>query len=323
MKKMQLFCRWAFLVMVLVLLYSLGCMIERNLITNYYEGFYLNDVDTPIDSLSEQWTTESQIPNMIWTFWDGEMSPFVTRCIQSWKDYNPGYKVIVLNKQTLGTYLPEVDFSKIRAANDFVQRYSDYVRIYVLSKYGGFWFDASIICQKSNQWIHEIQRKTNAEFIGFYIDLFTLSDYRKTSPILENWCFACVPRSIFVQDWLDEFMRLNDHENAKQYIDAVVSSGVNLQNLDHIEYLVMHVSAQKVLQSNPPNKYRLHFIRAEDTAFRHLVNDEGGWDGDENGARRILEKTHSDQPLLKLIAPIRKQVEDECAKQDINIEELF
>ena len=287
-------------------------------LNNIYQENYTNR----INFLTNEWTLESQIPNIIWTFWDGDVSPFVSRCIQSWKHHNPNYKIIVLNKENIGDYLPEVDFTKIRAANDFIQRYSDYVRIHVLSKYGGFWFDASIICQASNQWIHDIQNKTGSEYIGYYIDRATIPEYVKSSPIIENWCFACIPGSIFVKDWLDEFMKLNHYENTKQYVDAVLETGVNPQKIDSLEYLTMHLSAQKILQNNP-NKYKLYLLRAEDTAFRHLVNDNSDWDGDENGARRILEKTHPDQPLLKLIGMIRDQVIDECAKQNIDIETLF
>lgn len=288
-------------------------------LNNIYRESYTNQSN----HLTDEWTMESQIPNIIWTFWDdSEIPPFIVRCIQSWKEYNLNYKIIVLNKTNLGNYIPEIDFTKIRAANDFIQRYSDYARIHVLSKYGGFWFDASIICQASNRWIHDIQNETGAEYIGYYIDQATIPEYVNMSPVVENWCFACIPGSVFIQDWLNEFMVLNNYENAKQYVDAVLESGVNPQKIDQPEYLTMHLSAQKILQNNP-NKYKLHLLRAEDTAFRHLVDDHGNWDGDDNGARRIIEKTHSDQPLLKLIGLTRNQVIDQCNEKNIDIDSLF
>ncbi len=280
------------------------------------EGF-----ETNIDHLSIDWTIESQIPNIIWTFWDGDIPPFVKRCIQSWKQHNPNYKIIVLNKTNISEYLPDVDFHHMRAANDSAQRYSDYIRTHVLARYGGFWFDASIICRRSNQWLHTIQNETGVEFIGYYINRFTSPEYVKSSPIIESWCFACIPGSTFVQDWRDEFMKLNDHKDAKQYVDNVVKSGVNLQNLQYIEYLAIHVAAQKVVQHNP-DKYKLHLLKAEDTAFKHMVDDNGTWD-DGNATNRILEKRHTDQPLLKLVGFVRTGVIDECAKRNIDIETLF
>jgi hypothetical protein len=296
---------WIFLFGILLIVFILWVTYSR------YEGFD--------DNISQTFTTESQIPNIIWTFWEGNTPPFVNRCIQSWKDYNPNYKIIILNKDNIVNYLPDIKFSKMRAANDSPQRYSDYVRTHILAKYGGFWFDASIICQGSNTWIHDIQNKTGAEFIGYYLDQFTIPEYRKTSPVIESWCFACIPNSAFVEDWRDEFMTLNDYQNAKQYLEA--NSQVNVQNIDNPEYLVIHVSAQKLLQTNS-EKYKLHLLRAEDTAYKHMVDDNGKWETG-NAANRILEKRHTDQPLLKLNGSIREGVIDHCAKYNIDIEDLF
>jgi hypothetical protein len=109
-----------------------------------------------------------------------------------------------------------------------------------------------------------------------------------------------------MSDWRDEFMRLTTFDNPTQYVTNVKEAGVHLQKIDNPEYLTMHVSAQKVLQTSQ-KKYQMHLFCAEDTAFKHMVNDAGIWD-DDGATKRILDKTHSDQPLLKLIGYIRNRV---------------
>lgn len=261
-------------------------------------------------------SSPSDIPTTIWTFWDDiKMPVFVEKCIQSWTKFNPDHTVIVLNRSNVSTYLPDIDLEKIHGTNDNVQRFSDFVRIHILSTYGGFWFDASIICQAPITYIHDIQKQTGAEYIGFYIDKFTLPEYKSKSPVIENWCFGCVPNSTFMKDWRDEFTNLTKVNTPSTYVQSVRDQGVNLQNIDGVEYLAMHVAAQKILQTSPPNKYKLHLIRAEDTAFAHMVNDEGHWD-DGAAHTRIIQKKRTNQPLLKIVGYVRNRILNEVQEYD-------
>jgi len=292
--------RWLYWVLVVAsLLVVFLCSLWKSRVE---EGFEQNYIDPSTIA-----PTNSAIPNIIWTFWDDmEMPPFVEKCIGSWQKFNPDYTIIVLNRKNVREYLPEIDLMSIPGTNDMVQRFADFVRAHALAKYGGFWFDASIICQGSNQWMHDIQNETGAEYIGYYTDRHTLPEYRKTSPIIENWCFACIPQSQFVQDWRDEFMRLTTFESPLKYVEDLQANNVNLQNLPYVDYLTMHCSAQKVLQ-RPGANYKMHYLKAEDTAFRLMVDDAGVW-SDEHAVKSVLEKKFTDQPLLKLIGDIRRRI---------------
>lgn len=261
--------------------------------------------------------TNNKIPNVIWTFWDGDLPPLVKACIESWKRYNPEYKVIVLNKQNVQEYLPEPDLSKMRHVNAFVQRYSDFVRIHILAKHGGIWLDSSVICQKPLSWIHDIQHETGAEYIGYFTDSMTSPEYREKSPVIENWAFACTPECQFTKDWRDQMASFTKYEKVLDYSNEVVRSGTNPQGIpggpNNIEYFAMHLAAQRLLQNNR-EKYNLHLLCAEDTALSYLV--EPGTrsiiyttDGITNNAKKIIDKKHPDQPLLKLPGYIRDRVE--------------
>lgn len=251
-------------------------------------------------------TRSSKIPKIIWTFWDGEPSDFVNKCIKTWKKFNPDHEVNILNKTNIKKYLPDIDLTSLKHVEK-IQRYSDIVRSNILSKYGGIWMDASIICQKSFSWIHDIQNKTGCEFIGFYIDSFTINEFKEHAKVIENWFFACIPKSKFMVDWSNEFMKIQNYNKIEDYLDSLKSDNVNFQNIPYPDYLTMHVSAQKILQKNK-NKYNLHLLKAEDTAFSFIDTSKNPWD-EEAGITSLLNKKHLDQPILKLTGNTRRIME--------------
>ena len=233
----------------------------------------------------------SKIPKIIWTFWsddrrsstlgsvEGPENSVVKSCINSWKKHNPDYEIRVLTKKNYKKYVYgvpdlDIDIEKMKHSGDFVARFADYVRCIVLSQHGGFWIDASIICHAPLSWVHATQNKTDAEFVGYYIHKGTYLEYMQTSPMIENWFFACVPGSLFMQDWCEEFFRTDEYATIAEYLDNVKEQGVhfnNIHNLASPEYLTMHISAQKVLQQpTDDHKYNLYLFSCCSGPFAYL-----------------------------------------------------
>jgi hypothetical protein len=279
-------------------------LIISSLLIEYYkmpkEGFEIN----------------LNIPKKIWTYWDNENLPdFILKCINTWKKHNPNYEINVLSKQNLSKYLPEVDFSKIKHI-DSAQRFSDMVRLHILAKYGGIWSDASIICQKPyDSWMPDMQAKSNAEFIGFYIDGFTLPQFKEKSPVIESWFFACVSGSKMVNDWLNEFLRISDFDTVEKYIESVESDGINIQKIGNPAYLSIHVACQKILQNGPNKPYFFELLKAEDTALNYLSTN--GWNS-KNAIKNIIDCKESkikekciflDSPIIKMRSGERTEIE--------------
>jgi hypothetical protein len=191
----------------------------------------------------------------------------------SWKEKNPSYEIILLTKNNISFYLPEVDFKKIKHIDDSIQRFSDMVRLFILEKYGGVWCDSSTICLKPfSKWL--TNKSKYLDFIGFYVDLLTIPELKEKSPVIENWFFACPPHSKFIKDWLQEFLRISLFPTVDDYVKNV--RGENVKDKILIpEYLSMHIACQKILQENV-GKYKISLFRAEDTAFKYLVKND--WD---------------------------------------------
>lgn len=275
-------------------------------------------------SIMEPLVNHVKIPNKIWSFWHSDELPtLVEKCIQSWKIQNPNYEITILNKKNLTEYLPDVDFTKIKHITESVQKYSDMVRLHILSKYGGIWSDATIICLKPyDDWIPKLQEEKNCDFIGFYIEKYTLPEYKEYSPIIENWFFACVENAILIKDWLIEFSRISDYDTISEYIDSLKTEGVDLQKLDDPGYLTMHASLQKVLQKGPNKPYTFGLLKAEDNAYKYLTQNE--WDSNK-AIQNILDCNNKNIDISKCdfynspIIKLRGMERAELEKNNINI----
>ena len=218
----------------------------------------------------------SDIPNKIWIFWsspEGSMNHIVEKCIESWKHHHPTYEIILLDKNNCGKYI-DIDINTLRHAKENNTRFSDFLRCLILSKHGGFWVDASIICHHPVSWVHAIQRNYRVEFVGYYTGSDTSTSFPRY-PSVENWFFACVPNSVFMRDWCQEFLRFNEFASANDYLTDLRKQGINLDNMPYLEYLTMHASAQYILQKNP-DSYRIYLFSANAGPLLYL--EQVKWD---------------------------------------------
>ena len=251
----------------------------------------------------EMFDENNSFPKTIWTYWKSkDLPPIIVKCIESWSKYNPSYKIHVVSDQNIQSFLPGFDVNALKH-NDAPARESDFVRIHLLSKFGGFWLDSSIICTKSLDWIQK--RSHGKEFFGFYIPNFTTDE---RYPVIENWCFACIPNSTFVTNWRDEFMRINSFKLVDDYVrDVEVTHKIDLQNLPMKNYLAMHVAVQKVLQTGQ-QKETLSLMNTNDPDFGpYTYLNSNGWD--TKIAIQELLKGNYVTPLIKMRGDDRKVAE--------------
>ena len=219
----------------------------------------------------ENFDNNNPIPKKIWTFWDSDEVPsFIEKCIQTWKRHNPDFEIIILNNNNYHYYLPELDKSKLKHVND-VRHFSDILRVHVLEKYGGIWSDASIICYDSYDWIIELQKEKDVEFIGYWIN-----NDNSDSPVIENWFFACVAGSNMMVDWKNSLMESQYYSNKSDYI-LYLQDNADLSNVSSPDYLWMHSALQKCLQENK-GKYKYEVFDSGSGPFKFAF--ENDWKGD-------------------------------------------
>lgn len=226
---------------------------------------------------------QSEIPKIIWTYWDGELSEFASECISTWYKTNPDWQVVILNKENLRDHLPDVDIFSFKYA-DTPARTSDFIRLHVLAKHGGVWCDATSIIPKSLNWIDP---------------KYDYTGYRKTNEgfkEIESWFFACKPGCDFVTKWRDEFTRMNSYDTLDDYIRDVESEGVQISQIDDLPYLVIYVACQRVIPTVDTDKLFLIDVRDHQKHFHgHLA--------------KLCEPISDDVPVLKFTRYERMEIE--------------
>lgn len=256
---------------------------------------------------------KNSIPNVIWTYWhDPQKLPtIIQRCIDTWQINNPSYRVIILDNATikkmfgldLPTMFPNVEKQPL---NDEQKRarYSDFARVLAMSSFGGFWMDSSIICTESLDWVHKVQKKTGAELVGFYSPHTT----NKNIPIMENWFFAAIPHSPFLNDWLAEIKYMASFDLESQYVDHIKQmKSFDLQGLEEaLPYLVMHLCAAVVLQRNQW-KYKLELMDSKLGPFKYL--DSAKWELPRS-LENLCKEKELQTPLVKMRGVERKYLDE-------------
>lgn len=178
------------------------------------------------------------IPKIIWTYWHSleQMPEFVQKCISSWYLHCQDYKINVVTSKTLSKYVGFQEAYKIKHWKnaDSAQRVSDLVRLYVLSKYGGIWLDASCVLYESLDWVNEFGKGV----VMYYIPDVSEKHGR---PVPESWFIACTRDNDFITRVKNEFFGI---DSISEYI-----SKLDVENLDFdFEYLLIYLVFKNVLE---------------------------------------------------------------------------
>ena len=112
----------------------------------------------------------------IWSYWDGSKNDVVKKCEKSWEKYLDKDNVSILDKDKVS----EHDFILPKKFNDLeVQLKSDIVRLNLLYRYGGIWFDKSIRLNEDISWLERFCEKNGLD--NYYMPKMFLKNYP------ENW----------------------------------------------------------------------------------------------------------------------------------------
>ena len=195
---------------------------------------------------------------VIWTFWDGNPPPLVLRCIESMRAQNPNRPVVVVSKSTLPIFLDDEDDyptfdGRPGTPDDFSspQYLSDWVRLTLLAKYGGVWFDASVICTNPVEtWMSRDPSK------------ITMFPMHANPNVHGNWTMASpTPGHPLLLAWRDEMARVMDQAGPcqvpTQFCEDAFVEYPALDNLWNkpspppLPYLWVYLVLQVVLQQDP------------------------------------------------------------------------
>jgi len=127
------------------------------------------------------------IPQNVYMFWEGKTTALVTACEHRLRCMNPSWSVHVMELNDIGCKPPGFDSLSI-------QHKSDWARVYVLSRKGGVWLDATCIqLQPLESWVDRYSNTVQ----GFNVPF--------DCKIMENWAFATPPNHPVMVAWCREF----------------------------------------------------------------------------------------------------------------------
>lgn len=128
----------------------------------------------------------------------------VKNCVESWKHYNPDWKIILLDDNNLKNYFKYEDYNISFKDKKYSKTHiSDVVRTILLKKYGGLWTDSTTFCTKPlSSWLpNHIEQ-----------DFFAFEKIEKDN-LISNWFLYSKPNSYMINKILDdviEYVNKND-----------------------------------------------------------------------------------------------------------------
>lgn len=151
-----------------------------------------------IKQLSEHEATETQPQpkqdvdeNTIWVFWyQGEslMPEIVRMCIESVRRHSAGYRVVLLHKDNIADWLDLPIMDKVGRSMTYTN-FSDYLRLSLLTAYGGIWIDATML----------VTRDIKLQVDGY--DFFTIRNERERLYCISEY------------RWSVSFMKCHRHDS--------------------------------------------------------------------------------------------------------------
>lgn len=137
----------------------------------------------------------------IWLYWHqgwGRAPDLVRRCRDSWVRLNPGYRVHALDGRGLSRLVDPPRGIDLGRPDITIQKVSVFARLALLSKHGGAWADATVMCARPlDEWLDRYRGP----------GLFAFR-YPGPDRMLSSWFMAAEPDSVILQRLCRDFSRL-------------------------------------------------------------------------------------------------------------------
>ena len=233
-----------------------------------------------------------QIPKIIWIYWhEGLMPQFMQKNIERIKDLNADHIVHILDKESVMQYIPDLH---ITGDMQLAHR-ADYIRLELLSRFGGVWIDPSIIFYEDLSWVQDAQNKKTFDLVGYFRELATID---KAFPVIETWFLATPKGSTFINSWLEIFKPVTRLGSLGYYNYLIKNYNVSDFNerFVNVEYFIFNF-AEQIASRNTPAR-NLYLKRSEDSAF--FIQDSFFSNYKTNYAITQIDAEEYSLPLIKL-----------------------
>jgi len=214
------------------------------------------------------------LPKIVWSYWDTDERPELIQQIHTYNvKHLDGWTVKFLNKKDLAQYIHPssypIGYDKLKPAHQ-----ADWIRLYLLSKYGGVWMDASIVLNDGSALnrLYQESIQKQSQFTGFTFknDEPKCRSPRGISLYVENWFIMAPKGSSVVYAWNQEYEKAIQmgfleyrHELERRQVDTHLIYGDKMDT-----YLTQHACFQAVVQKQFYWLPSMIFLQAEDSMFK-------------------------------------------------------
>ena len=216
--------------------------------------------------------SQTPVPAIIWIYWEQgwQNAPLLCQiCSKSWEQNNPKAQVRKLSKDDLGAVLPELS-AWPRLWQVPPQQRSDLIRLFLLTRYGGIWADATVFSAAPIMpWLQRL-RQTSNEF--FFVFDRSDSDQWASDPFLDqhlffsSWFIASSPGHPLMVQWRDELREMASAETIFYFgVQLALSHVLKARGPQQVFHQMPKVSAQC--------PHRMEFELGFATPASHSVRD--------------------------------------------------
>ena len=223
-------------------------------------------------------TTHNYIlPKTIYCYWnDYEENDLIKSFIENWKKKIQNWKIEVIHNNNLYNYVDNIFIEKYK--NEPTFRFSDFLRLELLSKNGGCWMDIStlIINPKFLDIFYNEMLMYKYDVCVFELPSATID---ASTPYLENWFIMAPKNSSYILDLYYEFNRAKEMDFIKYKQTVLIPSSVNLTKTIGYDYnntyLMQHAIVLYLLKSG--KKYNINIKNATEYMFKihNMFNFDG------------------------------------------------
>ena len=147
---------------------------------------------------------------LIWSYWEGEYTDIVRKCLASWEKFLPGWEIKVLNEVS-----DEIlNIPKPQSFNELtVTTKSDVIRLGLLYKYGGVWMDTTVLLLENLDWLQKYNHLP-----AFFFKLKNPLTGKKRKYV-ENWfMYSPYKQNDFFMSWLTILNNILDTKPYQSHI---------------------------------------------------------------------------------------------------------
>lgn len=177
----------------------------------------------------------------IWIYWNGglDSAPEVVKvAVKSWVAKNPDFELIFLDDEKIQEYFDFKSLFMNLTINAGVAHKSDFIRTYMLARFGGVWVDSTTFCWESlSHWIDSCTAEC-----GFFV--FKQSGDRLDRQI-KNWFIASSKGNPIIVEMLKNLIEYNFKPRSKtlemvnyssySHFDGISRNGTGFNILHRLE----------------------------------------------------------------------------------------